>query len=442
MLGKGIHDAVALARAHFAHLDAPGAVELQARADAVAVALLPDQVYGQEVVAIGRRIEPQHVVDIAGGGINLGVASVNVQPAIVVEVADGKGFDPVVVEKAGDFGKSFIAIIAKKVVAGASHQQIDEAIVVKIAHDGLDGQPLYDDAAGSGNISKDPAAVVFQQHAGLVVVGDKAIQIAVVVDIHKFGRPGLSADFEVVICGHLGEIAVAIIDEEGVDAAGVGGVIDALAAFGDVEVEVAIVVKIGPNAAVIARIVRSRHGSHVDPVVGGDEVAEAIIGPDAALGIVVAGKIIDEAIVVNVYQIGGLHKQIRAGQGADGIRAASILGPDQLDAIVAAASEHFVEAVVVQIGDADAPLALVGDRPEAIAEELSPPGLLIFDHQVAPLRQAHDIVQPIAVHIRHRDGYAAADVGVGQALVGVGKADLPLCEQRHEKGESDSCVNF
>ena len=255
ILGHGIHNAIAFPGADFAHLYAPVAVDLDAGPNAVAVALLSDEGYCEEIIAAAGIIQPQHIVNIARGSVYLRIAPVNIQESVVVEIADGIGFHPVVVEKARNLGEGFVAIVVEKVMPRAGHYNIYEAVVIEIAHDALQGQAHDGNSAGAGNIGKVPRAVILQQHAGYIVIGDEAIVVAIVVDILKVGSPGLSPDLQVEGVRHFGEVPGAVIDKQSVDAAGVGRIVDALPALGDVEVNVAIVIEIRPDTAIVAGIV-------------------------------------------------------------------------------------------------------------------------------------------------------------------------------------------
>ena len=92
-----------------------------------------------------------------------------------------------------------------------------------------------------------------------------------------------------------------------VDAAAVIRVVHTLATFGNVEVEVAVIVKISPNAAVITGVVGGRHGGHVYPVFYRKDSC-TVVAPNPTHGIIVAGKDIEPAVVVDVCKVGALQK--------------------------------------------------------------------------------------------------------------------------------------
>ena len=196
-------------------------------------------------------IQPNGIGNAAWRCINLGITRINIQAAIVVQIAYCEGFDFIVVEKTAHFSEGLIAIVLKNMVQGSGNDDVYPAIVVEIAENTLNRQPGYIQPAGSGNVGKDPGAVVDQQHAGHIMVGNETIHIAVVVNIAEISRPGLGADFQVGCCCCFSVVACAVIDIKRIDPARIFRVVHPLAAFGDVEVEVAIIVNIRPNAAVI-----------------------------------------------------------------------------------------------------------------------------------------------------------------------------------------------
>ena len=108
-------------------------------------------------------------------------------------------------------------------------------------------------------------------------------------------------------------------------------------------------------------------------------MAGAVVGPNAAFAVIMAGKIIDVAVVVDVHQVGALHEHGIAGQRTHFVSAAAFHCPNQFDAVVTAAGNYIIESVVVDISGAHTPLALVGNLSEGVIEKLGVPQLLVLD---------------------------------------------------------------
>ena len=130
----------------------------------------------------------------------------------------------------------------------ACNEEVNPAVVVKIAEYPLNGQTRNLNAGSLCDVGKYTRAVVFQQLRSNIVVGHNAIKIAVIVNISKICRPALCADAQAGGIGNiLGVGAVAVVEEQLIDPARIVGVIDALPALGNVEIEVAIVVNVRLN---------------------------------------------------------------------------------------------------------------------------------------------------------------------------------------------------
>ena len=85
------------------------------------------------------------------------------------------------------------------------------------------------------------------------MVGNKTVEIAVVVDVAEISRPALRADTKPgCIVDILRVSAVSIVQKQLVDPARIGRVGHALAAFGNIQVRQSVVVYIAPDRAVIA----------------------------------------------------------------------------------------------------------------------------------------------------------------------------------------------
>ena len=120
-----------------------------------------------------------------------------------------------------------------------------------------------------------------------------------------------------------------------VKAAGGGGgrgmrVVHTEAAFGNIQVDIAVVVVIRPDGAIIARIVgRDCGNSHDEAVIGG-ETAAAVISERDAQAVVVAGKNVYRSVVIDIHKIGTLKEDGRVVDSADGVSGAIGIGFNQV----------------------------------------------------------------------------------------------------------------
>jgi len=161
VLMEAVHDAVAFAAADLADLNAPGAVRFDAGTNGIAVGAGAGKAYGQEVVILLGIIEPDDIRNIAGGSVDLGIAAIDIEFAIVVEVAYGVGFHLLGAEGLqAIIGEGAVTVVAIKMVPGAGHDDIEPAVVVEIAEDALNGEALNGDTTAGGNIGENTGAII------------------------------------------------------------------------------------------------------------------------------------------------------------------------------------------------------------------------------------------------------------------------------------------
>ncbi len=169
-----------------------------------------------------------------------------------------------------------------------------------------------------------------------------------------------------------------------------------------------------------------------------------VVAPDAAHGVVVAGKDIEPAVVVDVGEVGALQKKTCSLQIGPGI-ALSIGGSThQFDTVVGTTGKHVIEAVVVGIGNAHAPLAVVGNLAHRNCLQAGAIGFLQFYGKDSAVAQVYDVVVTISVHVGDAYSHAAEMIAVAEFGVGIGKGNLGL--QRNagqgQKGQKKVEVAF
>ena len=144
------------------------------------------------------------------------------------------------------------------------------------------------------------------------MVGQEAVKVTVVVVICKIHSPALLIQNQTAFFSHLCPRAVAIIHPDLIYAARIEGVVHKLAAFGDDQINVSIVVEITKNGPVVSAVVRVWIVGEV--VVrqvneGGIDVQVAAIAlPHARQCIIVATEGIELTVVINVGKVARLHE--------------------------------------------------------------------------------------------------------------------------------------
>ena len=286
-------------------------------------------------------------------------------------------------------------------------------------------------------------AVVLQQLDGRAVVGRQAIEIAVVVDVREICGPALLVQHQTALQGFFCPSAVAVVHPKLVDAAWILWVVDKLAALGDEQVDVPVAVEVRPHRAVVAAVVVAWVVlqvvvRQVDELGCGRQGAVLVALPHAAQRVVVAAKHVKDPIVVDVHPVAGLHEHAAVGKFQ---RVGHAWCSDVLNVhpVVGAAREHILVAVVVKIRDTHAPLAVVAHLSQVVIDESAFWGLVQRVEHVA-LVQDNQIVVAVAVHVR-KSNAAAAVVGVGQQVAGVGERLGLGHRSGHRKGKEPSAVS-
>ena len=140
------------------------------------------------------------------------------------------------------------------------------------------------------------------------MISDVAVHVTIVVDIPKISGPGLLPEGQTGGCGHVRESAVAIVAEELVDAARVGGTGGGEPAFRNVKIKVPVVVVVRPDDAVIAGVVAGDQRVRVDEGGIRDEGSASGVAEFDALRVIMAGKYIQPPIAVDLHEAHGLGK--------------------------------------------------------------------------------------------------------------------------------------
>ena len=279
-------------------------------------------------------------------------------------------------------------------------------------------------------------AVVLEQEQGRAVVGHGEVHVAIVVDVTEVCRPALLKEHEPTVGGLFGPAALAIVDPELVDAARVLRIAHELAALGDVQVDVAIAVEITEHRPIVAAVVRVgivavvvAHQRHQTLVVGGNPSFRPL--PHAAEGIVMATKGVEDAVVVEVGHVAGLHEhgsvveviQLKAATGADRHEVHPVVAPSSVDVLV---------PVVVHVANAGAPL--VGRADLAVVDFAESRSGLVQDVDVVPLVKNDEVVQAVVVHVNEADGAATVE-GIAQQFGGEGKGLCGGCGAENQHGQ-------
>ena len=266
------------------------------------------------------------------------------------------------------------------------------------------------------------------------MVGHGEVHVAIVVDVAEVRRPALLEEDEAAVGRLFGPPSLAVIDPELVDATRVLRVTDELSALGDVQIDVAIAVEVAEHGAVVAAVVGVRivavvvaHQRHQALIVDGNAGLGPL--PHAAEGVVVASEGVEDTVVVEVGHVAGLHEhgaiveivELEGAPGADG---------HEVDSIVAATGVDVLEAIVVHVANAGAPLVRGADL--TVVDLAESGGGLVENVDVVTLVEEHEVVQSIVVDIDEADR-ASAVKGVAEQVGGQGEG-LGECgdaEQQH-----------
>ena len=206
-------------------------------------------------------------------------------------------------------------------------------------------QPSSPAAILLAGLGEDAVAIVQVQVVAADVVGNKQILVAVVVDV---GEAGAETPVGIVDAGcrsAFGEGAVAVVDEQLVRLTG------RVAAVDDIEIDVAVVVDIGPDAHPAPGLVTNAGGvGHIG------EGAVAVVGKEHVLGAdaVVGAVEVEIAVVVVIGKGRRVGERLEADAGLSshiGEGAVAIIGEQAVgfDLILAAGGQVKVDVAVVVV---------------------------------------------------------------------------------------------
>ena len=210
-------------------------------------------------------VQPQDiVVAIVCGDVAVSVARVQIHLTVAVDIACGKAVHRVAVgEHVGHLGEGLVSVVVEIGMNPSTVNEVHVAVVVKVLHFGLEEEACDFKATALGDVRELARAVVLKQEQGRAVVGDQTIEVSIVVHVCKVCRPALLKKDQTPSCSFLRVIALPVVDPQLIDPARVLGVIDSLAALGNVEVQIPVPVEIRPNGAVVATVVRVGIASRV-----------------------------------------------------------------------------------------------------------------------------------------------------------------------------------
>ena len=444
---EGAGDAVALSRADFTDLCAEVARQNHLRSHRVHVGLEPLEFEGDPVVVVAV-VHPKHVrVGVVRADVAVAVARIHVDLTVAVEVTKREAVHRVVVgESVGNVGEGLVSIVVVVTVSAPRVHQVDKTVVVEVLHLGLQEESRDFETAACRDVVEVARAIVLHEVQRRAVVGDKAIEIAIVVDVCKVCGPALLVEHKSALQRFLSPPAVSVVDPKLVDASRILRVVDKLAALGDEQIQVAVSVEVAPHCAVVAAVICVG----VRAVVVVRQVNQCrrwrqrpfvrCSAPHAAEGVVVTPKHVEVPVVVNVREVASLHEHASLFE-FHACRYAGSCDVLDMNAIVRTTTEHVFVTVVVKVRHAHAPLTVAADRSEVIRVEGSLCRLVQGVKHVA-LVEDDQIVVPVTVEVRESHATTAVvflrqeGVGVGEGL-GLERAERDQSEhgQRGARGE-------
>ena len=355
--------AVALTSTNAAHLGAKRPRDLHRRPHRIAVGLEAFKLEGDPVLVEVPVIDPQHiVVVVVWTHVTVSVARIHIDLTVAVDVSRRKAVHGVPIwEHVGHVRERLVAVVLEIGVRPTAVDQIDVPVVVKVFEFGLQKEARHLKPAARRDVCEIPRAVVFKEQQRCAVVGHETIEIAVVVDVRKICRPALLKKHQTP-CGCLFRvIPISIIDPKLIHPARVLRVIHKLATLGDVQVEIAVAVKVRPHRTVVAAVVRvgitsrvvARQGHEVLVVVQRSAFRAL---PQPAYCVVMTCEHVQHAILVHVGHVAGLHEHRAVVQ--TGKRSLSWCSDvHQMHPVVGAAAEDVFVPIVVEISHTHPPLA-------------------------------------------------------------------------------------
>ena len=256
MAREGAGDAVALSSADFADLGAEVSCQNHLRSHRVHVGLKSFKLEGDPMVIVAV-VHPKHVrIAVVRADVAVSVARVHVDLTVPIEVPKREAVHRVVVgERIGHVGEGLVSVVVVVPVRPPRVDEVDKTVVVEVLHFGLQEESRDFETTAGRDVVEVAVAVVLHEVQRRAVVSDEAIEVTVVVDVCKVHRPALLIKDEAARQRFFCPAAVAVIHPELVDTTGILGVVDKLAALGNEQIEVTVVVEITPHRAVIAAVV-------------------------------------------------------------------------------------------------------------------------------------------------------------------------------------------
>ena len=192
------------------------------------------------------------------------------------------------------------------------YQNVHKSVVVEIRHFGLQRETIKIQSRSLRDVREESVSVVLQQRHGSRVIGQEAVEIAVVVVVGKVHRPALLIQHQSAFLCYFSPRAVSVVHPDLVDATRIERIVHELAAFSNHQVYIAVVVKVTEHRAVVAAVV----GVRVVRIIvvcqinqrGIDVQIASIAFPHARQRIVVAPKRVQLTVVVDVGKIACLHE--------------------------------------------------------------------------------------------------------------------------------------
>ena len=192
------------------------------------------------------------------------------------------------------------------------YQNVHKSVVVEIRHFGLQRETIKIQSRSLRDVREESVSVVLQQRHGSRVIGQEAVEIAVVVVVGKVHRPALLIQHQPAFLCYFGPRAVSVVHPDLVNATRIERIVDELAAFRNHQVNIAVVVKVTEHRAVVAavvgvRVVRIIVVCQIDQR-GIDVQIASVAFPHTRQRIVVASKRVQLTVVVDVGKIACLHE--------------------------------------------------------------------------------------------------------------------------------------
>ena len=132
-----------------------------------------------------------------------------------------------------------------------------------------------------------------------------------------------------------------------------------------------------------------------------------------ALCIIVTGKDVQPAIIVDICKIHGLQKQPRPGKIRRRPSRAARIRPEEFQSIIVTADHKVAHSVIIRIGNRQSPLLPSKSESHRIMAEESI-SFLKLDQHFLRTTETDNIIHSITIHVGDTHRNTTMDITIGQ----------------------------